>query len=156
MPAPACNPPNRHGRKGPTMAGLQGQENQWPESAAAAESAIASFMAALNDRDSDAVYGLLHLPHIRISGEGVAIWRDRVELEATYLRDFYARAGNDWHHTVLDFAQTLHSSEHKVHVLIQFTRCDADGNAISTYRSLWIMTCVNGHWGAQARSSFAP
>ena len=113
-------------------------------------------MAALNAGDTDALLDLLHLPHIRISGGGVAIWRDREELEATYMRDFYARAGTDWHHTVLDSAQALHSSENKVHALIQFTRCDAKGGALSTYRSLWIMTQVNGRWGAQARSSFAP
>ena len=134
----------------------QTQENQWPESAAAAVSAIESFMAALNWEDTAAVLDLLHLPHVRISGGGVAIWHDRAELEATYMRDFYSRAGADWHHTVLDLTEVLHSSEHKVHVLIQFTRCDADGGAIATYRSLWIMTRVNGRWGAQARSSFAP
>ena len=138
------------------MTELQGQENQWPESAAAAVSAIASFMAAINARDTDTLHKLLHLPHIRISGGGVAIWHNREELEATYMRDFYARAGDDWHHTVLDSADVLHSSEHKVHVLIQFTRFATDDGALSTYRSLWIMTHVNGRWGAQARSSFAP
>lgn len=138
------------------MTELQGQENQWPQSADAAVSAIASFMAALNAGDTEAVLGLLHLPHIRISGGGVAIWHDREELEATYMRDFYARASADWHHTVLDSTKVLHSSEHKVHVLIQFTRCTADGAPIATYRSLWIMTDVGGRWGAQARSSFAP
>ena len=90
------------------------------------------------------------------AGGGVAIWHNREELEATSMRDFYARAGDDWHHTVLDSADVLHSSEHKVHVLIQFTRCAADSSAIATYRSLWIMTDANGRWGAQARSSFAP
>ena len=138
------------------MTELQGQENEWPDSAAAAVSAIASFMAALNAGYAEGLHDLLHLPHIRISGGGVAIWHNREELEATYMRDFHARAGADWHHTVLDSAQVLHSSEHKVHVLIQFTRCAADGSAIATYRSLWIMTNVDGRWGAQARSSFAP
>ena len=113
-------------------------------------------MAALNAHDDAALLDLLHLPHVRISGAGVAIWHDRDELEATYLRDFYQRAGPDWHHTVLDSTDVLHSSEHKVHVLIQFTRCDARGAPIATYRSLWIMTEDDGHWGAQARSSFAP
>ena len=131
-------------------------ENRWPESARQAVAAIEDFMAALNARDDAALYDLLHLPHVRVSGAGVAIWHDRAELEATYLRDFYARAGPDWHHTILDSTEVLHSSEHKVHVLIQFTRCDAAGAAIATYRSLWIMTGMDGHWGAQARSSFAP
>jgi hypothetical protein len=130
--------------------------NQWPESAAPAVAAIESFMVALNAHDDNALLDLLHLPHVRISGEGVAIWHDRGELEATYLRDFYQRAGPDWHHTILDSTEVLHSSEHKVHILIQFTRCDTAGAPIATYRSLWIMTRVNGHWGAHARSSFAP
>ena len=138
------------------MTELEGQENQWPESAAAAVSTIESFIASINAGDASGMHELLHLPHIRISGGGVAIWHNRAELEATYLRDFYARAGDDWHHTVLDSAEVLHSSEHKVHVLIQFTRYATDGNAIATYRSLWIMTRVDGRWGAQARSSFAP
>ena len=130
--------------------------NQWPDSAANAVAAIEGFMAALNARDDAAILDLLHLPHIRISGAGVAIWYDRGELEATYLSDFHQRAGPDWHHTILDSTDVLHSSERKVHVLIQFTRCDAQGVPIATYRSLWIMTEDSGHWGAQARSSFAP
>ena len=130
--------------------------NQWPESGARAVAAIEGFMGALNAGDDAALLSLLHLPHVRISGAGVAIWHDQGELEATYLRDFYERAGPEWHHTVLDSTEVLHSSQHKVHVLIQFTRCDAQGAPLATYRSLWIMTEEDGHWGAQARSSFAP
>ena len=130
--------------------------DQWPESASQAVAAIENFMAALNARDDAGLLDLLHLPHVRISGAGVAIWHDRAELEATYLHDFYQRAGPDWHHTTLDSTEVLHSSQHKVHVLIQFTRRDADAVPIATYRSLWIMTEDGGHWGAQARSSFAP
>ena len=129
-------------------------QTQTPQNAAV--TAIEEFMAALNARDDAALYDLLHLPHVRLSGEGVAIWHDRGELEATYLRDFYARAGPDWHHTTLDSTEVIHTSEHKVHVLIQFTRRDASGAAIATHRSLWIMTDNGGRWGAQARSSFAP
>ncbi len=128
----------------------------WPESEAGALAALERFMAALNARDAPALYDLLHVPHVRISGNGVAIWADRAELEATYLRDFYDRAGPDWDHTVLDSTEVLHTSEKKVHVLIQFTRCDSNGSPIGTFRSLWIMVFTGGRWGAQARSSFAP
>jgi hypothetical protein len=51
----------------------------------------------------------------------------RAELEAAYLREFYDRAGPDWDHTVLDSKESLHSSDKKVHVLVQFTRCNKDG-----------------------------
>ena len=130
--------------------------NAIDEASNSAVTAIEDFMAALNARDDASLYDLLHLPHVRISGEGVAIWHDRNELEATYLRDFYARAGSDWHHTTLDSTEVIHSSQHKVHVLIQFTRWNSSDAAIATYRSLWIMTDNHGRWGAQARSSFAP
>ena len=128
----------------------------WPRSEAGALAALEGFMAALNARDASALYDLLHVPHVRISGNGVAIWTDRTELEATYLRDFYDRAGPEWDHTILDSTEVLRTSEKKVHVLIQFTRCDSGGNPIGTFRSLWIMVSDDGWWGAQARSSFAP
>ena len=131
-------------------------QDQLQEDGREAVAAIEAFMAALNTRDENAILDLLHLPHVRISGAGVAIWNDRSELEATYLRDFYARAGPNWHHTVLDSTDVLHHSPSKVHVLIQFTRNTQSGNPIATYRSLWIMTRRDGRWGAQARSSFAP
>ncbi len=50
----------------------------------------------------------------------------------------------------------IHSSENKVHVFIQFTRYDKDGDPLATHQSLWIMTKLKGPWGSQARSSFAP
>ena len=131
-------------------------ENRWAASEQGALAALNASMNALNARDSDALYRTLQLPHVRISGSGVAIWMTLADLEESYLRDFYSRAGPEWDHTVLDSTDVLHSSENKVHVLIQFTRCDRNGDKIATFRSLWIMTWVEGRWGAQARSSFAP
>ena len=128
----------------------------WPESEAGALAAMDGFIDALNARDDQALCDLLHVPHVRISGNGVAIWADRQELEASYLREFYERAGPGWDHTVLDSKEVIHSSEHKVHLLIQFTRYGEDGAAMATFRSLWIMVFADGRWGAQARSSFAP
>ena len=91
----------------------------WPESETGALAALDRFFAALNAHDNEALYDLLHVPHVRISGNGVAIWADREELEATYLREFSDRAGPDWHHSDLDSTEVIHSSEQKVHVLIQ-------------------------------------
>ena len=113
-------------------------------------------MAALNAGDDRALFDTMHLPHVRISGDGVAIYNTREDLEKNYLQGFAARAGDSWHHTVLDSTQVIHSSENKVHVFIQFTRYDKDGGPLATHQSLWIMTRLNGRWGAQARSSFAP
>ncbi len=130
--------------------------NRWAGSEAEAIQAIEAFMAALNTGDDQALFDTMHLPHVRISGDGVAIYATREDLEKNYLKEFAARAGDAWHHTVLDSTEVIHSSENKVHVFIQFTRYDKDGGLLATHQSLWIMTRLNGHWGAQARSSFAP
>ena len=132
-------------------------ENRWADSEAEAIRALEAFMAALNAGENQALCDTMHVPHVRISGEGaVAIFETREDLEKNYLKGFAARAGDSWHHTVLDWAEVNHSSENKVHVFIQWTRFDKDGGQLATHQSLWIMTKLNGRWGAQARSSFAP
>ena len=131
-------------------------ENRWADSEAEAVRALEAFFAALNSGDNQVLCDTMHVPHVRISGNGVAIYATREDLERDYLEGFVARAGGSWHHTVLDSTQVLHSSEDKVHVFIQFTRYAKDNVPIVTHPSLWIMTRVNGRWGAQARSSFAP
>jgi hypothetical protein len=131
-------------------------ENRRQASEEQALRSLDAFFVALNAGDPKALYENINLPHIRISGEGVAIYATLDDLERSYLRDFSSRAGPDWDHTVLDSKEVIHSSNNKVHVFIQFTRCDKNGGKIATYRSLWIMTCIDGRWGVQARSSFAP
>ncbi len=131
-------------------------EPRWADSEAEAIQALEAFMAALNAGDNKALFDTMHVPHVRISGNGVAIYGTREDLEKNYLQGFAARAGDSWHHTVLDWTQALHSSENKVHVFIQWTRYDKDGVALATHKALWIMTKLNSRWGAQARSSFAP
>ena len=131
-------------------------ENRWLASEEKALWVLDTFFAALNAGDAEALYQTINLPHVRIAGDGVAIYATLDDLERSYLRDFSSRAGPDWDHSVLDSKEVIHSSESKVHVFIQFTRCDKNGGEIATYKSLWIMTCIDGHWGVQARSSFAP
>ncbi len=131
-------------------------ENPWASSDAGAIQALEDYFAALNAGDHQALFNTMHVPHVGISGNGVAIYPTLADLEDTYLDQFTSRAGDAWHHSVLDSTQVIHSSENKVHVFIQFTRYDKDNGPIATHRSLWIMTRVDGRWGAQARSSFAP
>lgn len=131
-------------------------ENRWAASEAGAIQALEAYIAALNAGDDQTLFDTLHVPHVRISGDGVAIYQKREDLEKNYLNEFAARAGDSWHHTVLDSTQVIHSSENKVHVFIQFTRFDNADRPIATHQSLWIMTKIDGRWGAQARSSFAP
>lgn len=120
-----------------------------PEAAAIA--VLDRHIAALNARDLDALVATLHFPHYRLAGPGMRIW-DGPE---RYFADFRERAGSDWHHSAWDFRNLIAASPDKVHLDVQFTRYRADGSAIGSYRSIWVVTRVDGRWAAQLRSSFA-
>lgn len=108
-------------------------------------------IAALNARDERALVATLHFPHYRLTGGQMKVW----ERPDNYLKDFYARAGKDWHHSAWDFRNVIAAESDKVHLDVQFTRYRADNSAIGSFRSLWIVSKVNGRWAAQVRSSFA-
>lgn len=49
----------------------------------------------------------------------------------------------------------IQGDENKVHLDVQFTRYREDGSVLGTYKSLWIVSKMDGKWGVQARSSYA-
>ena len=131
-------------------------ERRWADSEEAATQVLKDGMAALNAGDNKALFDTMHVPHVRLSGNGMLIYATREDLEKDYLDGFAARAGASWHHTILDWTEVLHSSENKVHLYIQWTRYDKDGGLLASHQALWVMTKIDGRWGAQVRSSFAP
>jgi hypothetical protein len=122
-----------------------------PESVAAAAQVLDRHFAALNAGDAAALAQTLHFPHYRLGGARMQVW----ERPDSYLADFRARAGSDWHHSRWDFCNALAASEDKVHFDAQFTRYRADGSVLGRYRSLWVVSRIEGRWAAQLRSSFA-
>jgi hypothetical protein len=108
-------------------------------------------IAALNARNEAALVATLHFPHFRLTGGRMKVW----ERPDGYLEDFYARAGKDWHHSAWDFRNVIAADADKVHLDVQFTRYRADNSVIGRFRSLWIVSKLDGRWAAQARSSFA-
>jgi hypothetical protein len=117
----------------------------------AAMAVLDAHIAALNARDERALIATLHFPHFRLTGGRMKIW----ERPDSYLKDFYARAGEDWHHSAWDFRNVIAAGPDKVHLDVQFTRYRADNSAIGSFRSLWIVSKLDGRWSAQVRSSFA-
>jgi hypothetical protein len=61
-----------------------------------------------------------------------------------------------WHHSVWDKREVIQSGKDKMHVAVQISRFNADGEKFGTYESFYVLTKQDGHWGTQARSSFAP
>ena len=117
----------------------------------AAMAVLDAHIAALNARDEKALVATLHFPHYRLTGGKMKCW----ERPDSYLKDFYARAGEGWHHSAWDFKNVIAAGPDKVHCDVQFTRYRADNSALGTFRSLWIVSKVDGRWAAQVRSSFA-
>ena len=107
--------------------------------------------AALNAQDPVALTQTLHFPHYRLTKSGMQVW----QTGDTYLADFRARAGATWSRSALVFGNVVAASPDKVHLDIAFTRYDSNDHPIGTFRSLWVITCRNNRWAAEARSSFA-
>lgn len=124
-------------------------------SEAKALQSLDDYMAAFNARDPKAWAATLNYPHVRIAGDAVRVWQTEQEY-ADYM-DFDAFAERfGWDHSAWDSKKVVQSSHNKVHVALQFSRYDADDNKIATYESFYVLTDKDGHWGTQARSSFAP
>ena len=67
-------------------------------------------MAALRSGDNRALFDAMHVPQVRLSGNGGAISLTKEELELEYLKGFTSRAGYTWHHIDLSWVRSLHSS----------------------------------------------
>ncbi len=118
---------------------------------AAAKAVMQAHITALNSRDQAAIAETLHFPHVRLSGTTLKIW----DSEDTYFADFLARAGGDWHHSAFADIRLLRAAADKVHLDAEIRRFAADGSLITSFRSLWVITCEAGRWAAKMRSSFA-
>ena len=61
----------------------------------------------------------------------------------------------EWSQSIWDYVEVIDAGADKVHFRVQFTRVRADGSAIGSYRSLYIVTYKEGRWAIQGRSSWA-
>jgi len=115
-----------------------------------------AFMESFNAHDWSAHFDTYNFPHIRIAGREVKIWSDRNELFAGHAAYGAGRLESGWSRSAWDARDVIHSSADKVHLAVQFTRYNASGTQLATYQAIYVVTCVEGHWGIQLRSSFAP
>lgn len=131
------------------------QRGEDQEAVDAAMASLDEYMAAFNSRDPVAWAATLNYPHVRIASSNVRVWQNAQEY-ADYM-DFDAFAQRyGWDHSEWDAREVVQAGPDKVHVAVTFSRYDKDGNKIATFDSFYVMTNKDGHWGTQARSSFAP
>jgi hypothetical protein len=112
---------------------------------------IEAYFPLFSRRDGKGLLAVVNFPHIRVTASGTLIVPSPQEWtgDPTPLEDAY-------HHTELDSLTFVQSDTVKAHALVVFSRYDADGTRYASYPTLWIVTNVNGHWGIQVRSTFAP
>jgi hypothetical protein len=116
-----------------------------------ARKVIEAFFPLFNRRDVKGQLSVVNFPHIRVTGSRTVIIPSANEWagDPTPLEEY-------WHHSGLDSVTFAQSDAEKVHALVVFSRYKADGTKYVSYPTLWIVTKINGHWGIQVRSSFAP
>ncbi len=120
----------------------------------AAIDAANTYMDAFNARDQEGMADACNFPHVRIASGTVRIWQRREESMIPGLFDWLAEA-EGWHHSRWNHQNVVHAAPDKVHLDVSFSRFDADDNVLGVYPSIWVMTRDDGHWGIQARSSYA-
>lgn len=112
------------------------------------------FMTAFNARDPQAWAATLNYPHVRFASNEVRVYNTAEEFTKA-MKDYPARLA-PWHHSRWESMNIIQSGPDKVHIAVTFVRYDANNKKIGKFPSLYIVTLKNGHWGVQARSSFAP
>lgn len=119
---------------------------------AAAQERLDAFMTAFNARDVTAFEATFNFPHVRFaSGKATIIQPGFHKPEM-----FAQGALSEWDHSAWQRREVIHAGPDKVHVDTRFARFRKDGSLIGAFDSVYIVTKVDGRWGIQGRSSFAP
>jgi hypothetical protein len=118
----------------------------------AAMATLDDYMAALNRGDEAGVNAACNFPHVRLAGGKVVVWSNHGDYK---LDDFIARAGDGWYRSTWDERTPIQVGPNKVHLKVKFSRWRKDGSLLGAFETIYIVTRQNGHWGIQARSSFA-
>jgi hypothetical protein len=129
------------------------------EDIAGARACMDGFMEAFNREDLQALREKwFHYPHVRFHSGKVTIFQTAEEHRNNLVwqqRDADKGQSAGWARTAWDYVEPIDAGAGKVHFRVQFTRYRADGSAIGSYKSLYIVTFKDGRWGIQGRSSWA-
>ena len=118
--------------------------------------AMDEFMSGFNAKDPKAWAASLNYPHVRFASGSVTVWESAEDFEKTAVDSFTRLQAGGWDHSVWDSRDAVQVTEDKVHIVVQFSRFTEEDKRFATFQSLYIVTKKDGHWGTQARSSFAP
>lgn len=121
---------------------------------AACREVLDRFMDALNDHDANEMDKCMHFPHVRFAGGSIKVY----EGPGSNPMDLFQKlkSEDDWLFSTWRERELVQFTDKKAHVALSYTRFRSDGSVIGVYESLYVLTCVEGSWGIQMRSSFGP
>lgn len=119
---------------------------------AAAQERLDAFMKAFNARDLPAFEATFNFPHARFASGTVTIINPGYHKPEMFSRG----ALTDWDHSAWQRREVIHAGADKVHIDTRFARYRKDGSLIGGFDSIYIVTRLDGRWGIQGRSSYAP
>ena len=119
---------------------------------AAAQERLDAFMKAFNARDLAAFEATFSFPHVRFASGKVTVINPGFHRPEMFTTGALA----DWDHSAWARRDVIHAGADKVHIDTRFNRYRKDGSVIGGFDSIYIVTRVDGRWGIQGRSSFAP
>jgi len=118
----------------------------------AAQGVLDAFMTAFNARDVKAFEASFNFPHVRFASNTVrTIMPGDMKPEM-----FNTGALAEWDHSAWARRAVIHAGADKVHIDTRFNRYRKDGSVLGGFDSIYIVTRLDGHWGVQGRSSYAP
>jgi hypothetical protein len=143
--------------------GAHGQERQLGDCAQPNPQALLAkgcavlddFMEAFNARDGQTWAKTLNFPHVRIAAGEVRVWNTSADYAQSSEIGIGQLAQTGWSRSTWDYRRLVQLADTKLHFLVQFSRYGENGQRIASYEALYIVTLTDGHWGVQARSSFA-
>lgn len=121
-------------------------------SAAAPREAFAvldQFTAAFNRQDAAGMDATLHFPHV-YSGPKTVVWERPGSLSAEF---FPKLRESGWAFSRYTKQEVLLATAERVHFLVEYDRCRADGTVLSHQAAVWIVALIDGRWGLQVRSN---
>lgn len=120
----------------------------------AAHAAVRAYIEAFNTGDAQGMAGAFNFPHVRLAGGRFIDFPTAQDFITVQAGVSEQRKGEGFHHTTIEGMETVYAGDDKVHLAMDFARRRADDTIYERFHSLWIVTCLDGHWGVQFRSSF--
>jgi hypothetical protein len=128
-------------------------EAQRAEASAIALAAVDAYFVALGDPTDLAGWAsTLNYPHVRIADGQVEQW----ETADDYVSGLQGGRLRTWAGTRLDWAESVQVGAGGVNVAVRYSRLNPEGDTLSSYEAVYLVTNRDGHVGIQARSTFAP